>query len=141
MLYVHPLLQSLATLLACYALVLGLRRFQSNHLKRRVAFKWKRHVLVGRLAIGMWMLGLMGGLSMARMYWGVSLVTGVHWQIAFWMMPLMAFGFLSGEVMNRLKRPRTVLPLLHALNNLLLLVLAVWQFRTGWQVLKDFVFM
>lgn len=140
MLYFHPLFQALATLLGLYALLLGVNRFRSNHLRQRAAFQWKRHVLAGRLTIGGWTLGMVGGLMMARMYWGATLITGPHWQTAFWMLPLLAFGYVSGEVMNRLKKPRTVLPLLHALNNVLLLALAVRQFFTGWQVLKDFVF-
>lgn len=140
MLYFHPLFQALATLVGLYALILGVNRFRSNHLGQRAVFQWKRHVLVGRLVIGGWTLGMVGGLMMARMYWGATLITGPHWQTAFWMLPLLAFGYVSGEVMNRLKQPRTVLPLLHAINNVLLLALAIRQFFTGWQVLKDFVF-
>ncbi|WP_018124241.1 DUF4079 family protein [Desulfovibrio oxyclinae] len=139
MLYFHPVFQAVATLLALYALTLGFRRFQFNHLKKRVAFNWKRHVFVGRLALGMWMLGMVGGLMMARIYWSTTLLTGLHWQVAFWMLPLILFGFATGEVMNRLKEPRKILPLLHGLNNLILICLALFQFYTGWHVLKDFV--
>lgn len=140
MLYIHPLIQVAATFLGISAFVLGLPRFLFNHMGRRAAFKWKRHVFIGRLAMAGWGLGLLGGLLVARSVWGVTLMTGLHWQIAFWMLPLLVFGLATGEIMHRLKQPRKLMPLLHGINNLLLLVLALWQFVTGWVVLQDFVF-
>lgn len=140
MLYIHPLIQVAATFLGLFALILGWPRFLSNHMNGKGSFNWKRHVFIGRLAMAGWGLGLLGGLLVARSVWGVTLMTGLHWQVAFWMLPLLAFGLASGEIMHRLKQPRKFMPLLHGINNLLLLVLALWQFVTGWGVLQDFVF-
>lgn len=139
MLWFHPALQVLATFLGVYAAYLGMERFLSQHMGMRTQFLWKRHVMFGVLAIGLWFLGLLGGLAMARLKWEVNFVTGPHYQTALIMIPFMAFGALSGLYMDRRKARRTVLPLAHGICNLLLLSMALYQFRTGWRVIKDFI--
>ncbi|MFH1912910.1 MAG: DUF4079 family protein [Pseudomonadota bacterium] len=139
MLWFHPILQLVATLLATYAAWLGLQRLRANHFGARVTFRWKGHVNTGRAAMILWLLGLLGGLAMARIQWGVNFVTGAHYQVALIMLPLLIFGLVSGAYMDRVRARRTTLPLAHGVCNLLLLALALFQISTGWQVIQDFI--
>lgn len=139
MLWLHPSLQLFATLIGMYAAYLGLARFQSQHLGKSVQFQWKRHVTFGRIAILLWMVGLAGGLLVARFKWNVNFVTGLHYKTAFTMFPLMVFCAASGIYMDKKKAKRTILPILHGIGNLILLGLALFQIRTGWQVIQDFI--
>ena len=120
----HPVIQVLATLLAGYVFWLGLQRFQSLHWHRRVSFKWKAHVKLGIISLGLWLAGLVGGLVMVRLWWHGFLITGTHGKQALIMLPLLLFGLFSGLYMDRRKKKRKVLPLLHGTNNLLLLILS-----------------
>jgi len=139
MIWIHPVLQILATLIGIYAAYLGMERFLSQHMGMRTQFLWKRHVLIGKVAIALWFFGMVGGLSMARLKWEVNFVTGHHYQTAFAMLPFMIFGFASGLYMDRNKAKRTLLPLAHAIGNVLLLLMALYQIKTGWLVIKNFI--
>lgn len=139
MLWFHPILQLLTTLLALYVAFLGLNRFAAQHLKVKRTFLWKRHVALGKVAVLFWFAGFVGGLAVARMTWSVNFITGSHYQVALIMLPLMIFGYLSGVIMDASKQPRSTLPLLHAVNNMALLGMALYQVWSGWGVLKDFV--
>ena len=135
----HPVIQVLATLLAGYVLWLGLQRFRSLHWRQKVAFKWKAHVNLGIVTLGLWLAGLVGGLVMARVWWHGFLITGTHGKVALAMLPLLLFGLFSGLYMDRRKKKRRALPLLHGSNNLLLLILASYQAYTGWWVYSVYV--
>lgn len=139
MLWFHPILQCLATLTGAYAAWLGLQRLLSRHFGMSLKFQWKRHVSVGTAALSLWLLGLFGGIAVARIKWGANFITGEHYQTALVMLPLLLFGLASGLYMDRVKGQRTLLPLLHGVGNLLILALALYQIRTGWQVIRDFV--
>lgn len=135
----HPLIQVFATLLAAYVLWLGGQRFWSLHWRQKVVFKWQLHVKLGTVALGLWLAGLLGGLASVRFWWHGFLITGTHGQTALAMLPLIFFGLFSGLYMNRRKKKRTVLPLLHGTNNLLLVILAGYQAYTGWWVYSAYV--
>ncbi len=137
--WAHPLLQLAATLLAGYVMALGLRRARALHWGRRIAFDWKGHVFWGRIVLATWLLGFAGGLAFTRFVWASSLVTGAHWRLALAMTPLLVFGFATGQWLARRKARRRVLPLLHGINNAVLLGLALCQIVTGWAVLRNFV--
>lgn len=139
MLYIHPAIQIIAILLAVYALFLGLPRVVSLHLGQKRRFARERHVRVGTLSLVLMILGTIGGLAMARIYWSGWLVTGEHAEHGLLMLPLMLFGLVSGQFMARSPRPRKLLPLLHALNNLALLGLAFHQAWEGRAVIEKFV--
>lgn len=139
MLWFHPALQVIATMIGVYAGYLGMERFLAQHMGMRTQFLWKRHVAVGRIAILLWMAGLAGGLTVARLKWEVNFVTGAHYQTAFTMLPLMIFGAATGVFMDRKKARRTILPLVHGVCNIVVLLLALYQIKTGWQVIKDFI--
>ena len=139
MLSVHPIIQGSATLLALYVFFLGVQRFRFLHFYKEVAFKWKRHVFLGRIALGAWLVGIVGGMSMVYFYWYGFLITGTHGKVALVMVPFIIFGLASGQYMNHNKKKRKVLPLIHALSNLVLLILALTQVVTGWWVYRVFV--
>ena len=139
MLSVHPVIQSSAILLALYVFFLGVQRFRLLHLYKGVAFKWKLHVFLGEIALGAWLVGMVGGMTMVYFYWYGFLITGTHGKVALVMVPFIIFGLASGLFMNHNKKKRKVLPLIHGLSNLVLLILALTQVVSGWWVYRDFV--
>jgi surface polysaccharide O-acyltransferase-like enzyme len=52
---------------------------------------------------------------------------------------LMLFGLVSGYFMNRDKKRRPALALVHGINNLLVIILAIWQINTGLRVYAMYV--
>ncbi|WP_319469112.1 DUF4079 family protein [uncultured Pseudodesulfovibrio sp.] len=139
MLWIHPAIQLIATVAGFYAAYLGGERFLSQHVGLRTQFLWKRHVLFGRIAMLLWLGGLLGGLIIARLKWQVNFITGEHYEVAFAMVPLLVVGVVSGIYMDRRKAKRTALPILHGACNLLLLFMAFYQIKTGWQVIQNLV--
>lgn len=139
MLWIHPVLQALTTLIGLYVAYLGLQRFMAQHMGKSRPFLWKRHVTLGKVVLVLWTAGMVGGLAVARLKWQVNFVTGLHYQTALTMLPLILFGGLSGWYMDRHKAQRILLPLAHGVCNLAVVALALFQFRTGWQVIKDFI--
>ena len=139
MLSFHPIVQLLATLWALYVFYLGVQRFRFLHLQKKKTFKWKRHVVMGEMVLGTLLLGLLGGMIMVYLYWRGFFITGGHGKVALVMAPLIIFGFISGLYMNIKKKQRRILPLVHGVNNLVLLILALTQIYSGWWVYQTFV--
>ncbi|MFH1058438.1 MAG: DUF4079 family protein [Pseudomonadota bacterium] len=139
MLYIHPVIQVIAVLLTIYALFLGLPRLVSLHLGRKRRFARQRHIRVGELALSLMILGTLGGLIMVRIYWHGWLLTGEHGENGLIMLPFMLFGLISGLYMARSPQRRKALPLIHALNNLLVLILALHQAWEGREVIERFL--
>ena len=139
MLFLHPVLQLSAILLALYVFFLGVQRFRSLHLKQKAKFNWKRHVLLGKITMLAWLAGMLGGAGMAYITWRGFLITGTHGKVALVMLPLILFGLFSGLYMNRKKKKRTLLPLVHGLNHMIVLALALYQIISGWWVLNAYV--
>ncbi|HHD64769.1 MAG TPA: DUF4079 domain-containing protein [Desulfobulbaceae bacterium] len=139
MLIIHPILQSVTTLLALYVLLLGAGRFRRLHLRQRSLFKWQRHVWLGTVTLLLWFFGLVFGLVMVKVYWHGFFITGNHGKRLVIFLPLLLFGLISGWYMHTHKKKRIILPLIHGSANLLLIILALLQAKTGWQVYKDFV--
>ena len=139
MLTIHPVIQSLSIVLSLYVFYLGVRRFRFLHLHQKAVFPWKRHVALGKVALGLLMAGMIGGLALVYVYWHGFIITGMHGKIGVLMAPFMIFGFLSGVHMNRKKKNGRLLPLVHGLNNLFVLVLCLIQIVSGLQVYRSFV--
>jgi hypothetical protein len=132
MLWPHPIVVAASFILAAFALHLGAVRFMAQHMGRKgVVFQWKRHVLLGTLAIAGWTGGLLLGLGGTWYSLDVVLVTGGHHQVALAMIPLLMFGYWSGQVMDKTKKRRRFLPLAHGACNLALLLMAAAQAVTG----------
>jgi uncharacterized membrane protein YozB (DUF420 family) len=138
-LFIHPIVQFLAFILACYVFHLGLQRLFNLQFKRNAPFLWKRHVVLGLVALATFLAGMAGGIIMVYTYWRSYFLTGLHAKIAIVLLPLILFGMLSGLYMNFKKRKRKWLPLLHAANNAILLLLSLTQIVTGWKILTTYV--
>lgn len=139
MLYLHPTIQFISTMLAIYVIYTGMQRFRLLHLHTRVAFHWKRHVSLGTMVLLLWAIGLVGGFAVTRNVWYTNFIMGLHAKVAVMMCPLIIVGFATGIYMNWVKKKRTLLPLIHGLNNTFLFLLAIYQLYSGWQVLQKFV--
>ena len=139
MLSIHPIIQLSATCLGLFVFYLGVQRFRSLHLKQKVKFNWKRHVLLGKIVMASWLAGILGGVSIVYMTWHGFLVTGIHGKVALVILPLILFGLFSGLYMNRKKQKRKFLPIAHGLINLTVLLLALYQMSTGWWVYNVYV--
>jgi len=136
---IHPVLQGTTTLVAMYVLLLGGARFRRLHLQQKTMFQWRRHVIFGTISLLLWALGLVLGMVMVRVFMHGFLITGTHGVGGVLLLPLIFFGLLSGRHMHLHKQQRIILPLLHGAANLFLIVMALLQTFTGWQVYKEFV--
>ncbi|NVM26820.1 MAG: DUF4079 domain-containing protein [Desulfobacterales bacterium] len=139
MLVVHPIIQFLAILLALYVFYLGLQRFRFLHLHHKVVFRWKRHVALGEIALGVLLAGMLGGMAVVFVYRHGVFMTGIHGKGALVMAPFMIFGLESDLYMNHKKKQRRILPLIHGLNNLFVLLMAVSQIVSGLRIYRAFV--
>jgi len=139
MLYIHPIFQAVGILIAFYVLGLGSTRFRMSHLKQKVRFKWKMHVYLGIATSCIWLVGICGGLYMVKTSWHTMLITGYHGNVGLIMIPFILFTLISGLYMHFKKKKRTLLPLLHASLNSVMLLLALSQAYTGSYVLQTYV--
>ena len=138
--WIHPVLQTLAVFVSLLVLYLGIARFRFLQLGHKgVVFQWKRHVVLGIAVMGTWLLAFVIGLGAAWGNWHVVGITESHYFVALFMLPLIGFGLGSGFVMDKVKTRRKVLPLVHGVVNALLVALALWQLCTGVIVLRDMV--
>jgi len=68
-LVIHPIIQFFAVLLTLYVFYLGVQRFRFLHLYQNTVFRWKRHVLLGEIALGTLLGGMTGGVTMLYHLW------------------------------------------------------------------------
>ena len=64
---------------------------------------------------------------------------GLHEIIAKTLLPFLLFGLCSGFYLYLKPEKRKIIPVIHALNNLLILLLVLVQIFTGWQVYQRYV--
>lgn len=131
LLSIHPIVQSIAILLAFYAAYLGLPRTLSLHFGKRTRFNRQRHVVLGSLALVILLGGIAGGMIMVGFYFHKPILTGMHGKAALVALPFLLFGLVSGFYMYLKPQPRKALPALHAINNLLVLFFTLMQVYTG----------
>ncbi len=139
MLSIHPIIMFVSTLLALYVFVLSIQRFRFLHLKQKAAFNWKRHVIFGEIVMITWLGGMLGGIAISYVTWHGFLITGTHGKVAMVMLPLILFGLFSGLYLNYRKDKRKLLPIIHGINNLVVLILALYQIISGWWVYNAYV--
>lgn len=137
--WIHPVLQLVATAMAAYALYLAWPRVLRNHFGKRTSFAWAEHGKWGKYAHILWMLGLVGGTALVARHWGSSGATGDHYWIAQLIMPCIAGGYITGTIMDRDKKPRKYMPLVHGVLNVLALTIAGFQIFTGMSVVREFL--
>ena len=139
MLSIHPIVQCLAILLALYVFFLGLQRFRFLHLHLKTVFQWRRHVVLGEIALGVLLAGMAGGIFVVYIAWHGLFITGIHGMVSLVMAPFIIFGIISGLYMNHTKRKRRILPFIHGLNNLVVLLMAISQSISGLWVYRVFI--
>jgi len=138
-LLIHPVMQAAGILLVLAAFATGLQRVRSHHLKQKVRFPWKLHVLVGRVAMVSLLTGAAVGFGMVRYSWGESFMTMGHGVTGMVILPFLLFGLASGNLLDRKKGQHPVLRVLHGLSNAVLLLLLINQARTGLEVYRLFL--
>jgi len=137
--YIHPVWQFMATILIIYVFYLGWPRLWATISGGKAAFLWKHHVALGRVALAALFLGLLGGAAVTAHFWDGTGFTQHHYWIGMSMAPLILFGLVSGLLLDKYKGKFRLLPLLHGLNNTLVLIMALVQIWTGINVLRFFV--
>jgi hypothetical protein len=131
LLWIHPIAQALTALLALYVLRLGLARFTARHLGKRAVFKWNRHVMLGKVVVVVWALGALGGLIVTYLTAGKLFTESLHFRIGIIMPLVLLVTWLTGTRLDRRRDQSNILPVVHLLNNILLLTLAAIQVVTG----------
>ena len=139
MFLIHPIFQSVGILIALYVMKLGISRFWMVHLKQKTRFNWKQHVRFGIITTTIWLSGVFGGLYIVETSWHGLLITGYHAKLGLLMIPFILFAIGSGFYMDRKKKKRKVLPLIHAICNTVMLFLALLQIYTGVGVYRIYV--
>lgn len=140
-LWVHPILQIIATLMGLWVMEMGVRRFLFAHLKvKGIFFNWKRHVLLGKIVLVVWLLGLVVGVWAMHYAMGAYNVTGGHFNAALPIAGLAGIGYATGHVMDRDRKRRKILNLFHGINNTVLLALVFYQVWTGFELMNMFLF-
>lgn len=139
MFYIHPTLQFTGILFALFVFKLGIARFRMIHLKHKTRFNWKQHVRFGISATIIWLTGLLVGLYIVKTSWYSFMITGLHAKIGLLMIPFIIFALVTGIYMDKNKKKRTVLPLVHGVFNTVMLILAFVQIYTGVAVYRTYV--
>lgn len=137
LLWFHPLMQTFAAALGMWAMWQGWKRFQMQR-GVKILFPWKQHVRLGAAALILWTLGALG-FYVTHDLFGSTHITGLHAQLAWPIIALSLFGLATGYIMDKYKRKRTVLPLVHGVANVVLLVLVVIELFTGVGLLETFL--
>jgi len=137
LLWIHPIAQVLTALLALYVLRLGLSRFASRHLAKRTVFQWNRHVMLGKVVVVVWALGALGGLSVTYLTYGKIFAESLHFKIGIIMPAVLLVIWLTGTRLDRRRDQSYILPVVHLVNNVLLLILAAIQVVTGLGIVQS----
>lgn len=138
LLWSHPVIQILALILGCFAMYQGWRRVQMNYMKKRVIFNWKSHVRWGTLCLCLWIFGAFGFYITLSIF-GATHITGVHAELAWYILALCVAGLCTGIIMDRKKRKRFWLPIIHGIINVALLILVIWECWTGYGLCESFL--
>lgn len=137
LLWIHPIVQGLTAILVLYVLWLGLTRFASRHLGKKTVFHWDRHVKLGKLVVAIWALGGLGGLFMTYVTYGKIFTESLHFRNAVAIMILLLVAWLTGTRMDRHRGRSNILPVVHLVNNTLLLILVAVQLISGIGIIRS----
>ena len=133
-LWVHPVMQSVAVLIGLLAMWQGWKRVQMLR-GRKVIFPWRTHVRLGTL------LGTAGafGFYVTHSLFGATHITGIHAVLAWPIIALSVLGLITGGIMNKYKKKRFWLPLIHGVGNTILIVLVLYECWTGLELYDAFM--
>lgn len=135
-LWVHPVLMQGTIVVGWFVLYLGLLRASILHFNQKTDFAWKRHVALGIGVFGMFLGGMAAGSLVVFWRFDQVYLFSQHANMALILIPFILFGLVSGLYLDRVKRKRIILPLLHGLNNIVVLLLAGRQMWTGWRIVQ-----
>ncbi len=139
MFLIHPIFQSVGILIALYVMKLGISRFRMSHFKAKIRFNWNQHVRLGLVATTIWLIGICVGLYTVKTNWYGFLITGQHAKTGLLLIPFILFSIASGMAMDRRKKQRKVLPLIHGICNTIMLLIVLFQIYTGIGVYRTYV--
>lgn len=134
--WIHPVIMAVTMCGGLYALKLGGNRALSLHFGRRVPFNWKRHVQLGTVVLALWVVGPVTGLFGAQVAWGGTFIITSHVWTGIAMVPLALIGYFTGRTLDKVRRRRKWLPMIHGINNLVLVLLSIAQAYFGWDLLS-----
>ena len=138
-LYIHPAIQIAGIVLGYLAFYWGVKRYLTVHAGRKFIFAWKQHVLTGKLALVLWLIGIGVGLHYTRAEWNFLKITGEHYTIGMATIPFILATFFTGYWMDLFKKRRKYLCLVHGVVGTILCLLVFVQIITGVQVFYIFV--
>ena len=138
-LYIHPAIQLLGIVFGYIAMYWGAKRFLVVHRQMKFSFPWNHHVLYGKIAIFLWLVGISVGLYFTHKEWNNYRITGEHYIVGMFMLPLLLTTFITGYWMELFKKKRAVLCAAHGALGFLLCFFAFLQIITGVQVFALFV--
>jgi hypothetical protein len=93
--------------------------------------------MLGKIVVVVWAVGAVGGLLMTYITYGKIFTESLHFRIGMIMLVLLLVTWLTGTRMDRHKGASNVLPVVHLLNNIVLLVLAVVQVISGLGIVQN----
>ena len=138
LLSIHPIAQLTAIAVGVYAAYLGIQRTKSLHFGKSTRFLRQRHALAGSIALISMLGGIAAGLIIVSRFMENPNL-GLHGIIAKLLLPLLIFGIFSGFYLYLNPQKGKVLPAIHAINNLIIVHLALLQIITGAWVYKTYV--
>ena len=138
LLSIHPIAQLTAIAVGVYAAYLGIQRTKSLHFGKSTRFLRQRHALAGSIALISMLGGIAAGLIIVSRFMENPNM-GLHGIIAKLLLPLLIFGIFSGFYLYLNPQKGKVLPAIHAINNLIIVHLALLQIITGAWVYKTYV--
>ena len=136
LLWLHPVMQVLAAVLGIWAMWQGLKRVAQLRGKK-ILFPWKQHVKLGTLALCLWILGALG-FYVTHDLFGETHITGLHAFLAWPIIVISCLGLITGYIMNRYKKKRKILPMIHGLLNVALILLVAIECFTGASIWDQF---
>lgn len=136
-LWVHPVMQSVAVIIGLLAMYQGIKRVQMLR-GRKVIFPWRSHVRLGTWGLVLWTAGAFG-FYVTHSLFGATHITGSHAILAWPIMALSILGLLTGYIMNKYKKKRFWLPLVHGVGNAGLVLLVLYECWTGILLYETFL--
>lgn len=130
LLWLHPTVQVFALLIGLYAMWQGIQRVEMVYMKKKIIFPWKSHVHLGSLAMILWLFGGLGFYTTHTIFGGTH-ITGSHAYVAWIIFAFCIFGLANGYIMNKYKKKRKWLPIVHGVANAILIILVLYECYTG----------
>lgn len=134
----HPLTQIFALLVGLVAFLYGFMDFLRRHCGKKILFPWKKHVRWGTLALILWMFGTISGFTLTWVGYDTIFITDEHAYVGVTIFFLAIASLFTGFIMDKYKKNRKKLPIIHGIINLILIILVLWQAVTGHVLMESF---